>query len=166
MAWFSFHCECQNKVRLGIYFIEKTKKSGSKETAENLFYWNYYSIEKVDIRSLIYFIEKVKIRYDLGLIHWKGQNNARPEICFIEHEKIRYGCGFISVKILKYFTAEDFWHSKYWNKVLIYSNEKSQNKVQLGIYSIEKTEIRKDWGKPRPHLFPIRESAWKTILII
>ena len=25
MAWFSFHCEWQNKVELGIYFIENTE---------------------------------------------------------------------------------------------------------------------------------------------
>ena len=50
--------------------------------------------------------------------------------------------------MLKYFTAEDFFHSKCWNKVRlwIYSNEKSQNKAQLGIYSIEKAEIRYGWG--------------------
>ena len=70
--------------------------------------WNKVHLE-------IYFIEKVKIRYNLGLIHWKGQNKARLEICFIKHKKIRYSCGFISLKMLKYFTPEDLFHSKYWN---------------------------------------------------
>ena len=49
----------------------------------------------------MYSIENVKIKYGLGLIHWKGQNKARLEIYFIEHEKVRYGCGFISLKMLK-----------------------------------------------------------------
>ena len=119
------------------------------------------------------------MRYDLGLIHWKGQNKARLQICFIEHKKldtavdlfhwkcwntlqlriysiqnaeILYSWGFILFKMLKYFTAEDLFHSKCWNNVWlkIYSKEKSQNKAQLGIYSIEKTEIRYGWGQPRP----------------
>ena len=73
----------------------------------------------------MYLIEKVKMRYDLGLIHWKGQNKAILEICFIEHEKIRYGCGFILLKMQKYYTADDLFLSKCWNT------------LQMRIYSIQ-----------------------------
>ena len=65
-------------------------------------------------------------------------------------QKNRYGCGFLSLKMLKYFTAEDLFLSKCWNKVelWIYSNQKNQNKAQLGICCIEKAEIRYSWGQP------------------
>ena len=93
--------------------------------AEVRYDWGFYSIKKSrsKVRLKIYFIEEVKIRYGLGLIHGKGQSKARLEICFIEHEKFRYGCKFISLKMLKYFTAEDLFHSKCWNtlKLRIYS---------------------------------------------
>ena len=118
------------------------------------------------MRLKIYFIGKFKVRYDLGLIHRKGQNKARLEICFIEHEKTRYGCGFISLKILKYFTAKDLFHSKCWNKVRlwIYSIENSQNKAQLGIYSIEKAQIRYSWGQPRPQrIFSLQVKVPETL---
>ena len=59
--------------------------------------------------------------------------------------------------MLKYFTDEDLFHSKCWNKVRpwIYwkkkkANEKSQNKAQVGIYFIEKAEIRYGWGQAYP----------------
>ena len=128
--WDLFYWKGRQKVRLGIYFIEKTKV----RYGWDLFYW-----KKVEVRKplKIYFIDKVKVRLEKAKIesHWKGQNNARLEFCFIEHEKVRYDCGFISLKILKYSTAEDFFHSKGWKKVRlwIYFNKKIQNKAQLGI---------------------------------
>ena len=169
------HWNCWNKVQLGNYFIENTKI----RYGWDLFYWK--SQHKVWLK--MYFI--VKIRSSLGLIHWKGQNKARLEIYFTEHEKIKYSCGFISLKMMKYFTAEDWFHSKCWNtlQLRIYSIQnaeikysyqftpmkKNQNRAQLGIYSTEKAEITYGWGQTTScsaHLFAIRESAWKTTLII
>ena len=82
-----------------------------------------YSIEKVKIRCGWKFILLRKLRYDLGLIHWKGQNKAILEIYFIEHENVRYVCGFISLKMLKYIATS-----------------------QLRIYSIQNAEILYSWG--------------------
>ena len=129
-------------AELWIYFIENDEIRygwGFILLKRNFLHWNcwskvrlgIYSIKKDEIRYGWKFIEKVKVRYDSGLIHRKGQNRARLEICFIEHEKIRYGYGFISSKILKYFIPEGLFHSKFKNKVWlwIYSNEKSQNNL-------------------------------------
>ena len=124
-----------------------------------MFYWKYQN--KVRLGFIL--LKKLKIRYgwkfillktrcDLGLIHSKVQKLGKTGDLYIEHEKIRYVCGFISLKMLKFFTAEDLFLSKWWNKVRlwIYSNERNRNKAQLGIYSIEKAGLRYGWGQPRP----------------
>ena len=74
----------------------------------------------------IYFIEKTKIRYGGDLFYWKSQNKVRLKIYLLIYLFILfiYSWGFIPFKC--------------WDKVWlwIYSNEKSQNKAQIGIYSV------------------------------
>ena len=50
MAWFSFHCECQNKVGLGIYFIKNAKIWYAKdlfiENAEVRYGWIFILLKR------------------------------------------------------------------------------------------------------------------------
>ena len=54
------------------------------------------------------------------LFYWKGQNKVKLGIYFIENVELG--------------TLENLYHSKYWNKVMLW------------ISSIEKTKIRYGWG--------------------
>ena len=99
MAWFSFHCERQNKVGLGICFIEK---------GQNLVRPGIYFILKKwqnKVRLGIYFIENAEIRYSWDLFYWKGRNKVRLEIYFIKKVEIRYGRKLILLKMLRWGTT-------------------------------------------------------------
>ena len=133
------HSNCWSKVRLGIYSIKKV---------EIRYGWKFILLKKLRLGTTW----KAKVRQDWRFALLNTKKLVRLWIYFIENAEILYSWGFIPFKMLKYSKAEDLFHLKCWNKVQlwIYSNEKSQNKAQLGIYSIEKTEIRYGWGKPHP----------------
>ena len=154
------HWNWWNKVQLGNYFIENIKIRYGRDLFS----------QKSQLKVWLKMNFIVKIRTSLGLIHRKGQNKARLEIYFTEHEKIKYSCGFISLKMMKYFTTDDWFHSKCWNTLQLriyyiqnaeikYSYQftpmkKNQNRARLGIYSTEKAEITYGWGQPHAqHIF-------------
>ena len=116
-----FHWKYWHKVRLEIYFIEKTKIRPGRD----IFMWKSQS--KVQFR--VYIIEKAQIRYSSGYS--------------IQQTKITDCWGFISLKLLKKGMTGDFllWKGQRRLWLGIYSKEQAKSKIWLRIYFTENFEL-------------------------
>ena len=87
----------------GILSCSKNKKLG---TAGFFFHWNCSNKVLLGISSTEY----AKIKHDGGFNLFKMLKKDLAVVLFCEDAKIRYGWVFLQMEMLKYGTAEVFFH--------------------------------------------------------